>query len=222
MGIFDFFKSKKGNHHDVKHEEPKEKKPKVEVAAPNKLMGPTFLDGCTVPYSRTQKLEKFEWLGQLQLPSGQSNFRIKYFGRRNQKYPNLIVGTDFAPALVIAEDESTGQEILLFDGCKHGYNAMFCDSYSAEQINNRVADQYYVDKEGRDTFAIGISAYYQIDYEDESEGFVGELDENGMLELPDGRKVEFETVKRNGFDVYQIFVMDVSGKTVEILSEELS
>jgi hypothetical protein len=222
MGIFDFFKAKKGNDVNVQNNQPKADKPKVAAVIAKNLLGPTYLNGFTAPYSMPKKVEKFEWLGQLRLPSGQSQFKIKFYGKRHQQHSNLIVGTDFAPALVMAVDESTGQEILLFDGCKHGYNAMFCDTYSVEQINNRTVDQYYTDKEGNDSFEIGISAYYQIDYDDESEGFVQELDENEMLELPNGRKIEFETVKRDGFDVYQIFAIDFAGKKMEILSEELS
>ena len=48
------------------------------------------------------------------------------------------------------------------------------------------------------------------------------MDENGLIELNDGNKVDFETVKRNGFDVLQISAITSKGKNIEILSEELS
>lgn len=31
----------------------------------------------------------------------------------------------------------TGEEILLFDGAEHGYNAMFCDELDAEKVARR-------------------------------------------------------------------------------------
>lgn len=185
-------------------------------------LGPAYLDGLTTEHSSQDELKDFEWDGQLKALSGQTEFKIKFYGQLHKDFKNLIVGTDLSPALIYALDTSTNEEILIFDGCKHGYNAIFCDEYSQEQIENRKAGKFYIDKDGNDTFKIIISAYYQIDYDSDSEDFIENVDEDGLIELNNGSKVEFETVKRNGFDFLQISVIANNGKTIEILSEELS
>jgi hypothetical protein len=207
MGLFDIFK--------------KEDKPNNSTTD-NGVLGPTFLDGLTEQIVNPKKLEKFEWRRQLKSSSGQTKFKIKFYGQLHEDYNNLIVGTDFAPALVFATDNATGQEILLFDGCKHGFNAMFCDTFSDDQIKNRPANTFYKDENGSDTFEVVVSAYYQINYDDKDEEFLENVDDNGLLELIDGSKIEFEKVKRNGFDVFQIFVSNDNGTTTEIVSEELA
>ena len=126
---------------------------------------------------------------------------------------------DDIPALILAVEPTSGQEILLFDGCKHGYNAMFCDNYSDEQKNNRKVNKIYKTDNGEDTFELTISTYNGIDYDDE---FAGDVGKDGLIELIDGTKVEFETAKRNGFDTLQIFAKTENGEVIEIVSEELA
>ena len=131
----------------------------------------------------------------------------------------FISGTDFSNELIYAEDIKSGEKILLFDGCKHGYNAMFCDIFSDEQIENRPASNYYKDKHGNEVFEIIISTYNDIDYEDE---FREDVDENGLIELVNGTKTEFEKVKRNGYDTLQIWAKNEKGETIDFVSEELA
>ena len=200
------------------------KKEKTKIIKPKNnwaVLGPAYLDGFA-QHSPQDELKSFEWKGQIETKSGETEFKIKFYGQLHKDYHNLIVGTDFSPALVFAVAPSTQEEILLFDGCKHGYNAIFCDTFMPEQLQKRNADNFYIDKDGNDTFGIIISAYYQIDYDSETEDFIENVDENGLIELNDGNKVDFETVKRNGFDVLQISAITSEGKNIEILSEELS
>jgi hypothetical protein len=185
----------------------------------NEVLGPTFLDGLTEHIQNPRDLHSHEWRRQLKSTSGEKKFKIKFYGQLHEEYKNLIVGTDFAPSLVFAIDVSTGQEILLFDGCKHGYNALFCDTYSDEQIKNRPTTNYYADQDGMDIFEIIISTYNGVDYDDE---FTDQVDENGLIELVDGTKIEFEKVKRNGYDTLQIWVTNENGKTIDVVSEELA
>ena len=96
---------------------------------------------------------------------------------------------------------------------------MFCDNYSVEQKKGRKADKIFQTLNGIDTFELTISTYNGIDYDDE---FASDVDEVGFIELPDGSKIEFETVKRNGFDTLQIFGTTESGDVIEIVSEELA
>lgn len=204
MGFLDIFK--------------KDRKP-MNQTTENGVLGPTFLDGLTENIENPKDLHSHEWRRRLKTPSGQTKFKIKFYGQRHEDDNNLIVGTDHAPSLIFAVDTETEQEILLFDGCKHGYNALFCDSFTSEQIKNREVTNYYQDKDGNDTFKIVISTYNGIDYDDE---FVDEVDENGLIERIDGTKIEFEKVKRNGFDTLQIWGTIEKGKSIEVVSEELA
>lgn len=107
----------------------------------------------------------------------------------------------------------------MWDGCRHGYDPIFCDDYSPAQISNRKVETIYIDKDGKDSFEIFISTYNQVD-NDEDMG--QDVDENGMLTLNKGAKIKFEEAKRNGFDCLIIHVTNESGKTTEIVSEELA
>ncbi len=185
----------------------------------NGVPGPSFLDDFTEQIQNPKDVHSHEWRRQLKTASGNTGFKIKYYGKLHEDYNNLIVGTDIAPSLVFAVDTSTGQEILLFDGCKHGYNALFCDKYTDEQIENRPTLNFYTDQDGKDTFQIVISTYNGIDYDDE---FTDEVDEKGMIELIDGTKIEFEEAKRNGYDTIQIWATNDYGKTTDFVSEELA
>lgn len=185
----------------------------------NGVLGPTFLNGLTDHIKNPKDLHSHEWRRQLKSSSGHTKFKIKFYGHLHEQYKNLIVGTDFAPSLVFAVDISTQQEFLLFDGCKHGYNALFCDTYREEQIKNRPTANWYKDKDRNDTFEIVISTFNSIDYDDE---FADLVDEKGRIELIDGTKTEFETAKRNGYDTLRIWATSADGKTVAIVLEELA
>ena len=204
MGILDIFK--------------KDNKPSNSTTD-NGVLGPTFLDGLTAHIQNPKDLHSHEWRRQLKTASGQTKFKIKFYGQLHEDYKNLIVGTDFAPSLVFAVGNATVQEILLFDGCKHGYNALFCDTFTDEQIKNRPVTNYYKDIDGNEIFEIVISTYNGVDYEND---FADQVDEIGLIELIDGTKIEFEKVKRNGYDTLQIWATNDNGKTINFLSEELA
>ena len=204
MGIFNIFK--------------KENK-SVTSTTDNGVAGPAYLNGFTEHIENPKNLRSHEWRRKIKMPSGKTKFKIKFYGQLHDEHQNLIVGTDFAPSLIFAVDTTTGHEILLFDGCKHGYNALFCDTFTDEQIKNRPATNFYKDNNGNDTFEIIISTYNGIHYEDE---FSDQVDENGLIELVDGRKIEFEKAKGNGYDALQIWVVNDDDKTIQIVSEELA
>ncbi len=196
----------------------KSEKKTPKIATDNDVLGPLYLNGFTESIN-AKCVQTFEWRRQIKSASNGSKFKIKFYGKYHDKCHNLIVNTDFAPLLVIAVDIINAQEILLFDGCQHGYNALFCDIFSKEQIENRVADKWYKDKKGNDVFNIHISAYYQFDFNEE----VGEtIDKSGFIELINGNKIPFEMAKRNGFDCLQIVAINENGDKTEIVSEELA
>jgi hypothetical protein len=203
MGLFDIFKKKDKNE---------------STNSDNGILGPTYLENKTVHIDNLKKLEPHEWRRKI-VVNGQTKFRIKYYGELHEKYKNLIVGTEFSRPLIYALDISNNKEILLWDGCKYGYDPIFCDTFTTEQIENRKAENFYKDNEGNDIFEISISTYNQFDFDEE---MGEEVDENGFLELENGQKIKFDEAKRNGFDCLFINVTNDNGKTTEILSEELA
>jgi len=159
-----------------------------------------------------------EWRGQIKSSTSNRKFKIKYFGNILEEY-NYIVGTDFAPSLVFAVDIETGEEILLFDGCKHGYNAMLCDTFTYNQITNRPLTKRFVDNFGSDIFEVIIKIYFNIDYDEELADF---QNENGDVELVSGEIVSADTLVRNGFDFIEIKLINENGQETVIVEEELA
>jgi hypothetical protein len=201
MGFFDFLK--KDNKSDTANQK-------------NEIEGPTCLEGLTIETENLKNLQRNQWSGKLKTQSGQTTFKIKYYGDRQG---SLVVRTEFAPAKLFAVDEITGQEILLFDGCIHGYDPIFSDTYSAEQLNDRKVNHFYVDEDSNNIFEIELLVHYNLAFQAE---LLESVDENGFVELDNGSKIEFEKAKRNGFDVLQIFVKNKNGKITAIVSEELA
>ncbi|WP_298641369.1 hypothetical protein [uncultured Cardiobacterium sp.] len=142
---------------------------------------------------------------------GTDCFRIRYYGTL---YENLITDTDFAPAKITAVAVASGREILLFDGCRHGYNAMLCDEYSAAQHNDRPLQDLDA-APGQ----IGIRLYYNIDYEEERDDFA---DGNGNVALTSGETIPFARLQQDGFDAIAITLTAADGKQREILNAELA
>jgi hypothetical protein len=168
-----------------------------------------------------------EWRGKIQSSTRGSQFRIKYYGElfttdfkgRLVSKNGLIAGTDFAPALVYAVDIHSGEEILLFDGCRHGYNALFCDAYTAAQLNDRPLSNWYKDDSGLDVFSIEVKVYHNMDYEDE---FADEIAEKGGLETINGNIITVDTIKRDGFDYFELIATNANGKQLVVITEELA
>jgi hypothetical protein len=203
MGLFNIFKSNNQNN---------------KATTANGVLGPTYLEKFTEHFDNPKNLQSHEWRRMIS-NKGQKKFKIKYYGQLHEKYNNLIVETDFSRPLIFAVDIVSNQEILLWDGCKYGYDAIFCDNYTNEQIDNRKVETIYTDSNGKDTFEIRISTYNQFDFDNE---MGEEVDENGFLEVESGGKIKFDEAKRNGFDCLIINVTNEDGITTEIVSEELA
>lgn len=186
----------------------------------NKYPAPTYYENF-VTYDNVSyfdKVKESEWRGQIQSSAKNKKFKIKYYGDFYEKY-GLITWSDTAPSLVVAEDVETGEQIVLFDGCKHGYNAMFCDKFSDEQINNRPLTHTFTNKHGNDVFEILVLTFNNIDYDEEKEDFVNE---NGEVPLMWGEIISFEDLKRNGFDFICIVAINALGERMNIVDEELA
>lgn len=197
MGLLDFLKKKK---------------PYVK-----QIPGPTYLDNLTEHVADSDIL-KHEWRRKLVSFNGQTKFQIRFYGRLHPEL-DLIVKTDFAPILVYAVDPENGQEILIIDGCKYGYDALFCNTHTQEQIVNRAADSIYKSKNGDELFEIVISVYNGSYYDDE---LSGQVDSDGLIELVDGQKQSLDIVERNAFDTFQVYAINEQGERFTIISEELA
>lgn len=156
------------------------------------------------------------WKGQLVSSAGNTKFNINYFGELDF---GLILGNDFSEELIIAVDTKTKEKIVLFDGCKHGHDNMFCDEFTEEQINDRPAENTYQDEEENSEFEIYITFYFNINYEEEREDFENE---NGEIELITGELISFEHLFRSGFDAYSLEGKTSSGDVIEISQKELA
>ena len=112
-----------------------------------------------------------------------------YLKKHIVKKTPYIVDADY-PCLIVGKDPITKEEFVIFDGMKHGYDAMFCN----ERMENVTRElKLYEYCKGK----IQITLGYSIDYEDEKEEF--EFNENGEVILMYG-VLDWEEAKSIGFD----------------------
>ena len=126
-----------------------------------------------------------------------------------------IVDGDEAPGLVAARDPASGEEFVIFDGGRHGYDNLFCDEQDPDALERRPLRRYDIPA-SRLVLELG----YSIDYDDEKEDF--EVDENDTVELIRGGRMPWEQIKRDGIDYIALFYVDEKGKQVQILDAELA
>ena len=128
---------------------------------------------------------------------------------------NYIVGTDSAPEKIVAKGPETNEEILIFDGTVHGYDNMFCDVYTEEQINDRELKKLDIPAS-----QLILELGYSIDYEDEKDDY--DFDENGEVILVNGNKMSWDDVVLNGFDYLALSYIDKNGKKIQFVDCELA
>lgn len=145
-------------------------------------------------------------------------FEIWYYGQPMEVsgYADpLCISTEFSAARFIARSVLTGEDILLFDGAVHGYDNMFCNTYSAEQIENRPMKKMDIPPS-----EIKIELFYGIDYDEEKDSY--EFDENGNCILLNGVSIPWEQVKSDGIDAIALNYKNTKGKWIEFAEEELA
>ncbi|MDO4879605.1 MAG: hypothetical protein Q3966_10015 [Neisseria sp.] len=142
---------------------------------------------------------------------GADCFRIRYYG---ELYEGLITDTEAAPAKIVAVEPESGREILLFDGGRHGYNAMLCDEYAEKMLENRPLQNL-----DDVLYQIEIRAFYNIDYAAEREDF---CDESGKVKLTNGEMIDFQRLQQDGIDALAIVLTNPQGERREIVNEELA
>jgi hypothetical protein len=165
-----------------------------------------------------QDLIDIEWRGQIQSSTQSKRFKIKYYGELYDEY-QLICATDFAPELIYAVDIESNEEILLFDGAQHGYDPMFCDEFTPEQLTQRPVIHEFIDQDQQNTFEVIIKVYHNIDYDEEMESLSNAA---GEIELISGKIISAEQLKADGFDFIQINVMNSLGHEYSIFERELA
>lgn len=122
--------------------------------------------------------------------TGNTNLEIYFYGELiNFKRIPFIIDSEY-PCLIVAKDSLTSEEFIVFDGAKHGYDAMFCN----ETIKNIERDLEKYDKYSGE---IEITLGYSIDYEEEKEEY--EFVKNNQVKLMYG-VMNWEEAKSIGFD----------------------
>ena len=104
---------------------------------------------------------------------------------------SYIIDSDEAPGLVTARDPESGEEFVIFDGGRHGYDNMFCDEHDPSELEHRPLKRYEIPAS-----KLVLELGYSIDYEDEKETF--EPDEADTVELINGERMPWEQAKRDG------------------------
>ena len=152
----------------------------------------------------------------IQSKNGNSLFEVYYYGDlfevKGEKFPFIVDNEAEIPCKIVAKDTETGEEILLFDGYRHGYNAMFCEEFDPVEVEKRTLVKYDIAP-----CKIHIDFGYSIDYEEEKEDY-----EEDRVTLINGENISWEEVKRNGFDYISIVCETKNGEKAEIVSLELA
>ena len=55
---------------------------------------------------------------------------------------SYIVDGDEVPGLVAARDPESGEEFVIFDGGRHGYDNLFCDVHDPSKLEHRPLKRY--------------------------------------------------------------------------------
>ena len=150
--------------------------------------------------------------------SGNEWLEVWYYGDLltiNGESQLYIVPSYFAPELVAARDPESGEEFVVFDGGRHGYDNMFCDEHDPAELEHRPLKRYEIPAS-----KLVLELGYSVDYEDEKEDF--EPDEADTVELINGERMPWEQVKRDGIDYIALYYVNEKGKPVQILDAELA
>ena len=150
--------------------------------------------------------------------NGNERLEVWYYGDLltiNGEPQLYIVPSYFAPELVTARDPESGEEFVVFDGGRHGYDNMFCDEHDLDELERRTLKRYEIPAS-----KLILELGYSIDYEDEKEDF--KVDESDTVELINGERMPWEQVKKDGIDYIALYYVNEEGKQVQILDNELA
>lgn len=150
--------------------------------------------------------------------AGNELLEVWYYGElftvKGEPQPYIVDG-DEAPGLVAARDPASGEEFVIFDAGRHGYDNMFCDEHDPSELEDRPLKRYEIPAS-----KLVLELGYSVDYEDEKEDF--EPDEADTVELINGERMPWEQVKRDSIDYIALYYVNEKGKPVQILDAELA
>jgi len=173
---------------------------------------PTYLQ----PFAENvQQPNEVESHLQLCSSTGNQQFEIWYYGDMLSLEGEVMPFITGTTAKIVAKDPLTAEEILLFDGTMHGYNALFCDEYTEEQRVNRSVQKYNMPPT-----EIVLSFYYNIDFDEEVDDY--EVDDQGYVQLISGETADWNTIKRNGYDAFAFYFKKEDGTLLAFAQEELA
>ena len=151
--------------------------------------------------------------------AGNELLEVWYYGElftvKGEPQPYIVDGGDEAPGLVAARDPASGEEFVIFDAGRHGYDNMFCDEHDPSELEHRSLKRYEIPAS-----KLVLELGYSVDYEDEKETF--DPDEADTVELINGERIPWEQVKRDGIDYIALYYVNEKGKPVQILDAELA
>lgn len=153
------------------------------------------------------KEKKDKTTGILISSAGNTDLEIYYYGElvTIRRTPYICDG-EF-PCLIVARDPLTKEEFVVFDGLKHGYDAMFCNG----PIENVVRElELYDFQKGE----IAVTFGYAIDYDEEKEEYT--FNEKNEIELINGTYLDFEKAKSIGYDWLSIKFVRKNRKFVDL------
>lgn len=159
-----------------------------------------------IPYFLSQNLSIIEekpngTTASLVSSAKNTEFEIYYSGNLRTTGDDVYIVQDGTPCLIAARDIVSKEEIIIFDGLKHGYNALFCRMPA--EIPERKLKLYELYK-GK----IEIFFGYSIDYESEKEYYT--FNDNNEVKLADGTYFDFENIKSIGYDWISAKFSDVN------------
>ena len=145
----------------------------------------------------------------------EAHFTEKVIGNMAVDVPVSYTHLDVYKRQVTARDPESGEEFVIFDGGRHGYDNMFCDEHDPSELEHRPLKRYEIPAS-----KLVLELGYSIDYEDEKENF--EPDEADTVELINGERMPWEQAKRDGIDYIALYYVNEKGKPVQILDAELA
>lgn len=111
------------------------------------------------------------------------------------------------PCLIVAKDPVSQEEFVVFDGSKHGYDAMFCNE-PVKDMDREL--KLYNFQKGK----ISLLFCYAIDYESERENYT--FNERNEIELIDGTYLDFEKAKSIGYDWLSMKFIETDHEFVDL------
>ena len=200
MGLFDFLKSK-----------PPVFEKKCIINGPEYL-NKKFQD---IPQNLMDsfriKEQEYVWTRQIISSKKNTKFKISFNG---EKIGSHITGNNGLPSLVSLTNVDDNEQILIFDGSIHGYNAVFWEEFP-EEISGRKLEQSY-NHNGQSEFEIVILTRYSPHIKEE---FDQDIAKDGFIINNRNEKLGKEAFS-NGYDSIEIYGFSVDGKKIEILAEE--